>query len=343
MPGPAPTDTDRALVVGIERYPSLGLNPLKGPVGDAGRMADWLVNSAKARVTLITSDGSPESPWTVADLRPTMQDVTDSFVGYLRESNGRPTRRLARRLYVYMAGHGFMPEPRNLAIIAADALGDQYIPNVQATSWVDWFADQLYFDEYVLFMDCCTTRTFLYNGGKPLMKKTAERQDGRGKVVMAFAAGSDVETFEGPLADGRIGGFFTDKLLRGLKGAAAHGDGVVRTSGLISYFRNSLGVVGDGAVADAGSEHAVDPMFPERAELEFARVELPKYVFRAPLADDVLLQIFDTENRLIASGQIAQGAVTLPIGLGIYRARGPDGLSKVFEIASGTTGEVNLA
>jgi hypothetical protein len=339
----APTETDRALVVGIERYPRLNLNPLKGPVRDANRMADWLVRSAKAHVTLITSDGSPENPWTVSDLRPTMQDVTERFVDYLDESNGRPTRRLGRRLYVYMAGHGFMPEPRNLAIIAADARSDVSIPNVQATSWVDWFAEQLYFDEYVLFMDCCATRTFLYDGGRPLLKKTAARQDGRGKVVMGFAAGPSVETFEGPLADGQIGGFFTDKLLKGLKGAAAHGDGVVRTSGLISYFKNSLGVVGDGAVADSGSEHAVDPMFPERDELVFARVELPKYVFRAPLADGVVLQIFDTaDNRPIASGPMARGAVTLPVGLGIYRARAPNFL-KLFEIASGTAGEVNLA
>ncbi|MCP3404459.1 hypothetical protein [Bradyrhizobium sp. CCGB01] len=340
---PTPTDPDRALVVGIASYPKLGLKPLLGPVWDAKRMADWLVTSAKAHVTLITSDGTGNNSWTVSDMRPTPDDVTQGFISYLAESQGKPIQRLGRRLYVYMAGHGFMPEPRNLALITANALGDSWIPNIQATSWIDWFADQLYFDEYVLFMDCCATRTFLYDGGKPLLKKTAARQDGRGKVVMGFAAGPTLESFEGPIGPkGEIGGLFTNRLLRGLGGAAAHGDGVVRTSGLISYFKNPHGVVGSSVVADSGNEHPVDPMFPERAELEFASVPLPKYVFKAALADGVVLDIWDTDGRRIASGAIANGAVTLPLGLGIYRAQAP-GFSRLFEIASGIAAEVILA
>lgn len=111
---------------------------------------------------------------------------------------------------------------------------------------------------------------------------------------------------------------------------------------MISYFKNPHGVVGSSVVADSGNEHPVDPMFPERAELEFASVPLPKYVFKAALADGVVLDIWDTDGRRIASGAIANGAVTLPLGLGIYRAQAP-GFSRLFEIASGIAAEVILA
>jgi hypothetical protein len=343
MPPPDTSEADRAIVVGIARYPQLGLKSLNGPVNDAKRMADWLVNSARAHVTLITSDGNGTDSWNVSDLRPHPQDVVSRFVTYLAEAQTRPTRRLGKRLYVYMAGHGFMPEPRNLSLIMADALGPVYIPNIQATSWIDWFADQLYFDEHVLWMDCCATRAFSYDGGKPLLQKTATRQDGRGKVFMAFAAGPTLETFEGPVGqNGQIGGLFTDRLLRGLEGAAAHGDGMVRTSGLVSYFRNRRGVVGDEKVSDAGHNNPAEPVFPETSEMEFGTVTLPQYVFRTAVVDGTLLNIRDTEERLVASGTIANGTVTLPLALGIYRASAP-GLSKLFEIASGTVGEINLA
>ncbi|HEX8262218.1 MAG TPA: hypothetical protein VF547_05030, partial [Allosphingosinicella sp.] len=60
---------DRAIVVGIGRYPRFGPNgtgpnDLLGPVADAREVADWLVNTARATVTLITSDGDGSQNWT---------------------------------------------------------------------------------------------------------------------------------------------------------------------------------------------------------------------------------------------------------------------------------------
>jgi hypothetical protein len=352
----APSETDRAIVVGIGSYPRFGVNgtggnDLQGPVADARCMADWLSNTARARVTLITSTGRPGENWTVDERRPNRQDIEEGFEAYITESLDRqaanqPTR-LGNRLYVYMAGHGFAPEPRTLALITANALRDISIPNVLATSWIDWFADQLYFDELVLWMDCCATRTFAYDGGKPLLQKTATRASGRAKVFMGFAAGPSRAAFEGPVGPGgQVRGLFTDRLLRGLKGGATTGDdNVVTTSSLVAYFRNQRALVGDATISNTTGSPTVDPVFPEMDDMVLARSGPPSYKFLVALPDGTPLQIIeyrDNQPALVAECPIINGTATARLGLGIYKAAAP-GLEKLFEIGAGTSGEVRLA
>jgi hypothetical protein len=350
----ATQELDRAIVVGISSYPKFGRdgassNDLQGPVKDAYAIADWLVNKANARVTLITSTGRDGGqPWTVSERRPNSQDIMDGFIDYVGESLGKSTVRLGKRLYVYMAGHGFAPEPRHLALITADAVSDIVVPNIQATSWIDWFADQLYFDECVLWMDCCATRTFAYEGGKPLMKKAAARQDGRAKVFMGFATGPSHSAFEGPIPPaGEIRGFFTHKLLRGLKGAAAV-QGTVRTSDLVAYMRNQKALVGDQPVSGGTAPLRIaEPFFPETAEMVLAAgINLPSYALKIGLPDGTLVKIVEYsagEQQLVAEGAFVNGVVRVRLGLGLYKAVAAGMPDKLFEIASGTTGEVNLA
>jgi hypothetical protein len=341
---PLVTQADRAIVVGISNYPKLGIGGLSGPVKDAHAMADWLQQSAGAHVTLITSEGRGSESWTVSDRRPNQQDIEDGFDSYILESMDQNTMRIGRRLYVYMAGHGFAPEPRHLALITANALRDVKIPNIQATSWIDWFADQLYFDECVLWMDCCAERTFLYDGGKPLMKKAATRQNGRAKVFMAFAAGPSVSAFEGPIGpNGEIRGLFTDRLLRGLKGAAADASGTVRTSDLMVYLKNQQGLIGNAPTAGASTGAAFEPVFPETADLILAQGQsLPTYSLKVALPDGTTLTVLDARQTVVDQDQVTNGVVKMQLPLGIFKAVGP-GLSTLFEIASGTTSEVDLA
>lgn len=358
-------ECDRAIVVGVARYPQFGLdgvssNDLKGPVNDAKEVANWLEKEAKAHVTLITSNGHdhipesthcPASVWTVTDRRPNEQDLKTEFESYLSESLIKRTSRLGKRLYIYMAGHGFMPEPRHLALITANALADRYVPNIQATSWIDWFAEQLYFDELVLWMDCCAIRTFSYEGGKPLMKKEATRQDGRAKVFTAFAAGPALATFEGPIGpEGEVRGLFTDRLLRGLKGAAADSSGIVHTSDLIAYLKNQKALVGDTPVSNLPTGHSEvptppDPVFPEADELVLARIELPSYNLKFALPDGARVKIVEYRQgveRVVSEQSIARGIASVRLSRGIFKAIGP-GVEKLFEIGSGTVTEVDLA
>lgn len=342
---PPPANADRAIVVGISTYPKFAPVPLQGPVKDALDVADWLGNVAGAHVTLITSNGQGGQPWQVTNsrARPNRQDIEDGFHDYIDQALSQTTFRLGRRLYVYMAGHGFSPEPRHLALITANALSDISVPNIQATSWIDWFSEQPYFDECVLWMDCCATRVFDYEGGKPLMKKTAMRQGDRAKVFMAFASGSR-EAFEGPTGpNGDVRGLFTDRLLRGLKGAAApDSSGIVRTSDLIAYLKNQQGLVGDAPTPGANAMPAFAPVFPETAELVLARGNLPTYRLKVALPDGAKLTILDAQKAVIGDGQVANGVLQIKLPVGIFKADGP-GISKLFEIGSGTTSEVDLA
>ena len=111
---PPAAKADRAIVVGVARYPRFGSdgvspNDLQGPVKDARAVADWLTNKARAHVTLITSDGLGEqasgpSP-IFGPLRRISPTARNPTVG---KSMAEKTARLGRRLYVYMAGHGFI-------------------------------------------------------------------------------------------------------------------------------------------------------------------------------------------------------------------------------------------
>jgi Caspase domain len=354
QPAPAPPpEPDRAIVIGIANYPNFGPNgaglDLQGPVKDATDVANWLVTKANAHVTLITSTGSgglpasaasPAITWTTTDLRPNQQDVRDSFVSYLRSAICQPMAHISRRLYVYMAGHGFAPEPLQLSLVMADALSDLSVPNIEATSWINWFADQLYFDELVLWMDCCATRTFSYEGGKPLFRKTATRANGRAKVFMAFAAGPSQLSYEGPVPPNyEIRGLFTDKLLRGLNGAAVGPDGVVRSSDLANFLR------GRPATA-APATPLSEPTFPFVDDMVLATPTLPTYLFRAALPEGEILKIQTWKDGVetdLFEAPVHGGVVPFALAIGYYKASSASLGSKLFAIDAATGNEVSLA
>lgn len=120
-------DNDQAIVVGIGRYPRFKGDPLPGAITDANMMADWLAHSAMATVTLITSEG-PARFRTVAR-RPTRSPIC-VHTGQISTSDFRGTLPTATDdrgggLYIYLAGHGFMPDYKSLALITAEASGDK--------------------------------------------------------------------------------------------------------------------------------------------------------------------------------------------------------------------------
>jgi hypothetical protein len=338
---------DRAIVVGISSYQRLGHQPpadLQGPVRDAQEMASWLTGTGGAHVTLITSTGAPGKNWQVQDLRPRFEDVEDCFDEFIVEGQqrvlARKPARLARRLYVYMAGHGFAPEPRKVALIMADALGDTKIPNFEGPAWVDWFADQLHFDEFVLWMDCCATRTFEYPPGRPLYKHAAARQNGRAKVFMGFATTTSRDAYETKDPDsGEVRGVFTTRLLRGLNGAAADAKGEVTTASLVSYLDNTEGLSGSDATEASSVANAQVHAFPETAQMVFATIQLPTYTLHLNVADGTPVSVFDGNRKLVTQGVVRKRKVNVELGVGVFKAVA-GGVTKLFEIASGTKRDV---
>lgn len=372
-----PPDNDHAIVVGIDRYPMFGEtinqpNDLRGPVNDAIDVAKWLQASADvSRIRLITSRGhklltsqnmnliTPEDgnwlAWPAGDgnIHPLKDKITQAFdeiidEGEIRATNFQP-RRIGRRLYVYMAGHGFAPSARDIALIMASARQRIQVHNLLATRWIDWFCTQAYFDEFVLWMDCCSTARVTLIPDTVPYPISAPRPGGRGRVVIASAAKFGQTAHELPLgAGGEYRGCFTFSLMRGLKGAAADQTGKITTAGLEAYLSNAF-------QNDLNNQ----PLWPKKADqepefllkdqIEFADVgnSLPRYQLSLAIPDGVQVTVVtgamqNGSYQTIATAVVAGGIITVPLAAGIYKLSAPGHSDKLFEVAAGTNSHVDL-
>ena len=337
---------DRAIVVGIGNYlrygPGKGVNHLDGPIADATDIAKWLVNSAGADVTLMTSNGRKGESWTIANMRPNESDVETPFSKLVVESldlveAGKPSQ-IGRRLYIYMAGHGFMPEADHVSLVTAESIERDFVRSLQATAWANWFADQYHFDELVLWMDCCAERNYFQPSRVPVYPRTAMRQD-RAKMFVAYAAKPSQLAFEGPIGpNGEIRGIFTDKLLKALKGGAADSQGRITSLGVKGYLEGK-GLVGDQPVTLGKAEHYV-PKYDSML-LATIPVQTPSYNLLVPVTDGATVAILDGIGTEVTTEIVANAMISARLTAGLYKAVS-GGWSKVFEIASGSSKDVDL-
>jgi Caspase domain len=149
--------TDRAVVVGINTYPSF--TSLQGPVSDALYFQRWLLNQAFVpldQITLITSDNPPQNP-----IRPTLDRVKGAFEGLANEAVSRDYFYLGRRLYIFLSGHGILPTRsgapsfNETALLMANAGPITLGNHLGGFSYAEWFRAAGIFDEVILFVDCC--------------------------------------------------------------------------------------------------------------------------------------------------------------------------------------------
>ena len=246
---------DYAIVVGITKYPGLGISPddpadLKGSERDALEVANWLkakdggdLPDDRDHVNLISTSDFQGEP-TATKGEPQQQRLRDAFDALVQAGKEKPRASrddpmLGRRLYIYMSGHGFSPSRYRGALYVANATPDNGWHSY-ASGWLEWFQDNFYFKEYVLWMDCCMDREF---GIDPenIMKKTA-RFGRMGGTFIAFAAPRQFKTVERPIKakDDEIHGVFTWALLEGLKGGAVDSEGQITGRSLADYLLNGM-------------------------------------------------------------------------------------------------------
>jgi hypothetical protein len=65
--------------------------------------------------------------------------------------------RIGRRLYLYMAGHGYLAPGNAVALLLADASPSNMGSSISVTEYANYFRDSGAFDEVVLFADCDQT------------------------------------------------------------------------------------------------------------------------------------------------------------------------------------------
>jgi len=277
---------DHAFVVGIADYPTLGDNDsarnLEGPVNDAHAMTRWLVEEAGVpceNVICITSEGRGNcrildgqfgerfngdgGKPTRLDIETIINDPVDEALN----TRGGPSRK-GRRLWVYLAGHGFRSSSavRDVCVLSADASREHALRNLCITQWMDYVALNNPFDEVVLWADCCSD--ILYGVapyGPPEMKFKV-----RHKIApRLFILGSTVDrkAYEAPDASGVTGGNFTRILLSALRGDSTRTqDGYISSEDLKNYFENRA-IVGPGEQDSPNSDNTADVMVHDKMNI----------------------------------------------------------------------------
>lgn len=243
---------DYAIVVGVSKYPGLGEEQdpssadLKASHRDAEAVAAWLVDPnggglPENNVKKFLTDDSLEQ--NANNASPKAEEIRIAFRSFIDLANRNRNRgeglKVGRRLYIYMSGHGFSPRMGQGALYTANAIPLD-ASHSYASGWIEWFADNHYFEEYVLWMDCCMDRN-LSTLLEPVFGRSAS-SGGAGKHFLAFAACSSEKTVERPIAEanGEIHGVFTWALLSGLRGAASDSSGTVRSESLRNYLLDEM-------------------------------------------------------------------------------------------------------
>jgi hypothetical protein len=213
---------DHAVVVGIERYESL--DDLAGPENDAAAVIEWLRDPdggdvPQSHIHTVTSSCFE------ATCRPGCDDVYAPFKPLVTSGLASDPEPIGRRLYIYMAGHGFGPAMREASLLTANA-GASASFNVSGGKVADLFSERGYFEEVVLFMDCCRDPDLAATEGVlPFDRVSSGGTPAR--WFYGFAAGYRSRAREKPI-DGMTRGLFTVAVLEAL-GAGASTSSELRT------------------------------------------------------------------------------------------------------------------
>lgn len=221
---------DHAIVVGINTYP--GLSSLSGPCIDAQEFTGWLQAPGGGEVpannihTLLSTDFHPPEPNDVSDVHPVEEEVNSLFRPLV--SRGLMEGRVGRRLYIYLAGHGFSDsaDMGSAALYAANA-EFTFAPHVAGTEYANWFRRNGVFDEIVLIMDCCRTTTPMQSIRPPPLQNTGNpSMAARVRIFYAYGTSWGAVARERPF-NGSVRGIFTTALLKAIQNAPPNEKGKV--------------------------------------------------------------------------------------------------------------------
>lgn len=252
---------DWAVVVGINTYPDPDIGHLNGPETDAARFYDWVTTSQgvptvspedhgrrlatglkQAKLILSSHFGPPAQ--NAIDGMPTVDAVYSVFdqLDDISQENQKQGNgfRIGRRLYLYLAGHGFEPVVEEVVLLMANARRRR--PNYHIPGRV--IANQFYrarqFDEVVLFMDCCRES---YPAARlmvpPFIDTTGQDAPEAGRRFYGYATKWSRKSRE-RVFDGVTRGVFSAALLDALEGAASEPDGRVTANSLGSWLYNNM-------------------------------------------------------------------------------------------------------
>ncbi len=238
--------TDHALVVGLSHYPAF--ETLDGPVTDAEDFYQWLIEKGGGDVPARQVKKILSKPLkkkvSVTTGRPSSDEIDKFFVGLEDLSNKNlkkhAGRQVGRRLYIFLAGHGFALTP-GAGLLAANASISRPKFHVPGMDWANLFAAGFWFEEILLFMDCCrlTPTTFIPNPPGLQVAKNSNPAL-QCKRLYCFAAPHGRLALERKFGQSTRG-VFSQTLMTGLRGAAANpATGEITSESLRGYLFNNM-------------------------------------------------------------------------------------------------------
>jgi uncharacterized caspase-like protein len=351
---------DYAIVVGIATYPGFGRTEteprnLQGPDNDAQAVYNWIVspdggNVPPANVTLVRSGEYPAATSAINAL-PARQQITDAFerLDSLAQQNDQAGLglRVGRRLYLYMSGHGFAPRRKEAAVFVANATRTR-THHVFATRWQEWFCNAEYFDELVLWIDCCMVFDLTVTpetAGYRILQGTSVK-----KMFSAYAARFPQQAVERMMPDdNRVHGVFTYTLLKALHEAVEDpAKGEVTSASVKSYLYTNMK---NYMTADQRSDPSVsqEPDFGFDDPIVFCTVSsVPAWDvnFRFPSAVEgrTFHVLTGAPAKEVATGTVQQGAGRARLSGGLYVVK-VDGVQSVagFEVSRASNVNIDVA
>lgn len=306
-----------AIVIGINDYPLIGLDSLKGPVNDANDFYDWLRDPEGGDVPISNIRRILSTEFGQQTASPTPNQVEALFEPFVVDG---VQGRVGDRLYIFAAGHGF-GDPSDIgktALYAANA--KRIFPwHIAVTDYVEWLRRHAVFDEIVLIMDCCRTVNLQYTIREPQYLVSAGNP-GADKVryFYAFAVGRGGAARERKFDDGRSSGVFTKAVLDALRNARPV-QGAVTGQALKNHIHNSIDKLAGGmeiAPPEIRLDSSRDITFFKRKTAGAAPVKLrlaPPYTGLETLA------LYDGSFREIRQMKAEAADFTLELEPGLYK------------------------
>jgi len=339
-------DNDHAIIVGIDRYPEppAGLGPLRGPENDARAFEAWAVSptggavpAANVQVVL----GSVPNPSVPTSPRPLYWEIEEAFGRLIRPFEERllagRSSPIGRRFYVYLAGHGFDPEPGVTALLAANATPLQTGLHFVGKPYAEHFWRGAMFEEIVLLADCCREQSYMRVPVNPPRFREVRAPDldrDRVRRFYAFGAPWRRNSWERPFPpNNAYRGVFTRTLLDGLGGEAADpSTGQVTAQSLTAYLHEAMPLYLDPPERDDPRiAKAPDVWYePKHAGWVLATVAPQTYpvTLRASLGD--VGRVVQVHNGTFRATRPVppDGLIPMQLGRGLYAVEFVDGGSQ---------------
>ncbi len=319
---------DFAVIVGISHYPDPGVGSLQGSDLDADEFRQWLQDPKggdvpPANIRFINSLAVKDGGVPAWKTRPLEHDVTGWFDELQGIAQGKPGKRMGRRLYIYFAGHGvvskwaFAPLMNDAALLMANA-SPTNSPHIFGRIYAAYFMKAGIFDEVALFMDTCrdvvptlVPRMLTYADRTVLTSNPIDR----GYYV--FATEWSKMTREKQI-DGQVRGVFTKALLDGLRGAASDANGAVTTTSLREYLLAKVTSVYT-AEELAADPNIKPPQIDGDHRMVFAQYPPPQFQVKVTVAATLVgrqLRVRNAKLKIVLDLAIASVEVTVTLGKG---------------------------